>query len=1073
MVKNEEKYLEQCLQGIQPILKALDSELIIVDTGSTDSTVEIARRYTDKVYFHQWNNNFGEMRNVVLSYAKGEWFFSLDADEVLEDTTGVIEFFKSKKRKKYNAAFIAMNNIMEENNQENYGLFHALRFFKRDKDFHFKGIIHEQPQAKGLVAMIPGEIIHYGYMNDDKELMEYKYKRNVELIEKVLEKEPDNIYHLFQLSQSYSMYGEKKAALEPIVKAYQLAQAQDLGKHMYILNHLASIYFQNKLYKEAEEVCLEAMGLKEGYIDFYYFKGMSQFELGKTQEAIVSLEEYLELLAKHRENIGVVDLGISIKTVQKYEMVYLVLCKLYSKNGDYNKALEYGNLIENEQNIKMVIPHFIDIYIKKNQIYEIKNLYEQWLDNENMSKLVLGAIESARINLSPEEKNQLAEMFGEEQSLYGLLNKVRIHKSEKDLYGTEILYRTKDGEFNNLENYYGELLYYLIKHSLPWLESLATVKDFKIVGFMSYLIHNHREFQTDLLMDLKQRQEINDATDKNTLRILTTVYGTLLRVGDLKETEYENVFKTYLEIGINFIQLCYNPEIINQEKVAWARTNGDAFLLYMTRAEQVKEEKASYIKYLRLALQQDETMKRGIEFLLDEVQKSIDMPQNQELEEHKKIVLDSIEDALNAGELGAAKVLIKEYENIVGMDARICSAKAVVLMVEQRLDEAKEILLKGLIIEKTNSDLLYNMGYLHELKNEIEEAVRNYQLSYSYSKDISFREEIKQVLIRLGEMQNDSLLSLESPDCFNIPRVTVVIPTYNQKEFLEETIESVLEQDYPNLEILVGDDCSADGTEEMMKKYKNHQKIKYLRQEYNLGAGNNSSNLLKNHVNSKYAMILNHDDYLIKNDYISSAVKIMSEEPNISFVWANSLIKDEKSGQVGKTLFEIPKITSGLEYFVNYETKDFPHITGTLTTVFDFQKLRKSNFGNEKSYSRDTFLHLKLMLEGDVGFINDHVAVYRVHSQSISFNMPLEADTSTIHEFETMKEAIVNQGVFSNNRMQNWLENRVFSYVIWRFQTLWNQKRLKDAINILVSIYSAYPRAYNSILNTVFKDKVL
>ena len=113
MVKNESKHLEECLKSLMPILNEIESELIIVDTGSTDSTVQIAQRFTDKVYFHEWFDDFAGMRNVVLSYAVGEWFFYVDGDEILEDPSGIIAFFKSGRHKKYNAAFINMKILFQ------------------------------------------------------------------------------------------------------------------------------------------------------------------------------------------------------------------------------------------------------------------------------------------------------------------------------------------------------------------------------------------------------------------------------------------------------------------------------------------------------------------------------------------------------------------------------------------------------------------------------------------------------------------------------------------------------------------------------------------------------------------------------------------------------------------------------------------------------------------------------------------------------------------------------------------------------------------------------------------------
>ena len=81
IVKNEEKVLAGCLDS----LEGLWEELIIVDTGSTDSTKEIARKYTDKVYDFSWTGNFSDARNYSFSLAKGDYIYSADADEVLDE----------------------------------------------------------------------------------------------------------------------------------------------------------------------------------------------------------------------------------------------------------------------------------------------------------------------------------------------------------------------------------------------------------------------------------------------------------------------------------------------------------------------------------------------------------------------------------------------------------------------------------------------------------------------------------------------------------------------------------------------------------------------------------------------------------------------------------------------------------------------------------------------------------------------------------------------------------------------------------------------------------------------------
>ena len=83
MVKNEEKFLEKTLTALNVLREKIDCELIILDTGSTDKTVQIAQKFTDKVYFAKWNNDFASMRNESIKYATGEWLLIIDADEVL------------------------------------------------------------------------------------------------------------------------------------------------------------------------------------------------------------------------------------------------------------------------------------------------------------------------------------------------------------------------------------------------------------------------------------------------------------------------------------------------------------------------------------------------------------------------------------------------------------------------------------------------------------------------------------------------------------------------------------------------------------------------------------------------------------------------------------------------------------------------------------------------------------------------------------------------------------------------------------------------------------------------------
>ena len=111
MIKNEEKNLRRCLDSLQPLRESIPSELIIVDTGSEDNSIAIAKEYTDKVYTHPWNNDFSAMRNITIGYAAGGWVLIIDADEELVEDKGIIELFRKKIPSEVAGAYLQVKNL--------------------------------------------------------------------------------------------------------------------------------------------------------------------------------------------------------------------------------------------------------------------------------------------------------------------------------------------------------------------------------------------------------------------------------------------------------------------------------------------------------------------------------------------------------------------------------------------------------------------------------------------------------------------------------------------------------------------------------------------------------------------------------------------------------------------------------------------------------------------------------------------------------------------------------------------------------------------------------------------------
>jgi len=155
IVKDEEQFLEKCLQSVKDVA----DEIIIIDTGSQDNTVNIAKRYTDKIYFHPWKDNYSEARNHYLDYAKGDWIFQIDADEELvkEDIPILLNAVKNPS---IDVILLQIISHLRRGQSESR---HSLeRLFRNNGLIHYEGRIHERLIGFKRPMIYPVRLMHYG-----------------------------------------------------------------------------------------------------------------------------------------------------------------------------------------------------------------------------------------------------------------------------------------------------------------------------------------------------------------------------------------------------------------------------------------------------------------------------------------------------------------------------------------------------------------------------------------------------------------------------------------------------------------------------------------------------------------------------------------------------------------------------------------------------------------------------------------------------------------------------------------------------------------------------------------------
>lgn len=306
IVKNEEKYLDRCLSAINPILDALDSELIIADTGSSDRTVEIAKRYTDNVYSFEWINDFAAARNSTLERASGEWYMFLDADEIFTSCDEIIGFFSSGEYRQFNSATYIIRSLYSSGESSD---FDAHRLTKKTENTAFTGIVHEQLNTFGEPIKRLNDVAeHFGYLNDD-DSNQKKFERNSELLLKKLrsQDDPDPIIYL-QLYECFYLHDREKA-LNYLEQGIAVCEKKENPTLIALYCHKAHVLFFDERFDEVLKVCDKyfemSSRIRSGRLstdaEMLAFKASSYSSLKKYDDAVKAYARFFDVY-KDMEN---------------------------------------------------------------------------------------------------------------------------------------------------------------------------------------------------------------------------------------------------------------------------------------------------------------------------------------------------------------------------------------------------------------------------------------------------------------------------------------------------------------------------------------------------------------------------------------------------------------------------------------------------------------------------------------------------------------------------------------------------------------------------------------------------
>ncbi|MBI2558454.1 tetratricopeptide repeat protein [Candidatus Woesearchaeota archaeon] len=368
ITKNEKRNLRSCLGSVKDIV----DEMVVVDTGSTDKTKDIAKKFNAEVFDFKWIDDFSAARNESIKHATKDWVLVLDADEMLDEegVKAIKHLVEDKEtdaflflQKNYTNSTSIAGFVNEEHKKDGkvyagwYGSL-IVRLFRNKKGYEFEGVVHElvEPsiESKGGKISTANVVVH-NYGNADTDIVKKKRQYYLELCKKkASQNQTDSSY--YELGVLYKENDDIEDAVKSLKKAIELNP-----KHNMAWYELGVLCEQKKEYDEAVKNYTESLRLKESSEAFqnlgvcYLKKGMLKESYRNLVKAMLlnpnkyttynNLGAVLEKAGKYDTAVQMLEIGIKLNP--KNVIGFYNLGIALDKKGEFGKALQaYEKAVE-------------------------------------------------------------------------------------------------------------------------------------------------------------------------------------------------------------------------------------------------------------------------------------------------------------------------------------------------------------------------------------------------------------------------------------------------------------------------------------------------------------------------------------------------------------------------------------------------------------------------------------------------------------------------------------------------------------------------------------------------------
>jgi glycosyltransferase involved in cell wall biosynthesis len=261
----------------------------------------------------------------------------------------------------------------------------------------------------------------------------------------------------------------------------------------------------------------------------------------------------------------------------------------------------------------------------------------------------------------------------------------------------------------------------------------------------------------------------------------------------------------------------------------------------------------------------------------------------------------------------------------------------------------------------------------------------------------------------------------------NLPKVSVMIPTFNQSSMIVRAIRSALDQDYGNIEVVVGDDSSTDDTEKVVMDFiasSGQQHLFYFRNETNIGILRNYHRNLFVNARGQWAVNLDADDFFVDRSFLSKAMAVAASDPAIALIFANYCEHDEASGtRIAIRNADHPPVMTDVDFLDRYA--DDRIVWNHNSIVYDRQlAMRVGCYWQEDALRNDWESFLRMTIGRKVAHLDCVVAAWVQHGANETRRLDLTKYLNNFTLIDGVADYAIGAGV-ARDFVARWRERMV------------------------------------------------